>query len=321
SGHVDSPYLHSFPTRRSSDLLPGGRLRHASVYDADLRAKPGQGVSILFPVYAGDHVVPFFHDPVQHLRQLRVPRVSLDRIVSELSDSVALLHVVQPVCKRVSGSEKNRSLAASEDSSDEPDLCRGAGGHGNLSVADCRCAHVRKGLDGHIGADDRGLHVAHLSPGDSYQNPLRALPDCGHDHFHGGRGSLHDPGEFCPAAHGDFPYNILEIGFFLEILCFSMGLGYKMWQTNKDRQRIQEAYIRELKRNEAIIQEANLQLEQKVKERTSEVIRKNKEIEDERKKQMAGDYERRLAIAEMSALRAQMNPHFMFNSMNTLEAF
>lgn len=117
------------------------------------------------------------------------------------------------------------------------------------------------------------------------------------------------------------PYNILEIGFFLEILCFSMGLGYKMWQTNKDRQRIQEAYIRELKRNEAIIQEANLQLEQKVKERTSEVIRKNKEIEDERKKQMAGDYERRLAIAEMSALRAQMNPHFMFNSMNTLEAF
>src|SRR5690606_12433390 len=117
------------------------------------------------------------------------------------------------------------------------------------------------------------------------------------------------------------PYNILEIGFFLEILCFSMGLGYKMWQTNKDRQRIQEAYIRELKRNEAIIQEANLQLEQKVKERTSEVIRKNMEIEDERKKQMAGDYERRLAIAEMSALTAQMNPHFMFNSMNTLEAF
>lgn len=117
------------------------------------------------------------------------------------------------------------------------------------------------------------------------------------------------------------PYNILEIGFFLEILCFSMGLGYKMWQTNKERQRIQEAYIGELKRNEAIIQEANLQLEQKVRERTGEIIRKNQEIEDERKKQMASDYERRLAIAEMSALRAQMNPHFMFNTMNTLEAF
>ncbi|QEC51535.1 hypothetical protein FRZ59_03670 [Anseongella ginsenosidimutans] len=117
------------------------------------------------------------------------------------------------------------------------------------------------------------------------------------------------------------PYNILEIGFFLEILCFSMGLGYKMWQTNKERQHIQEAYIGELKRNEAIIQEANLQLEQKVRERTSEIIRKNREIEDERKKQMTSDYERRLAMAEMSALRAQMNPHFMFNTMNTLEAF
>src|SRR3546814_9543060 len=74
-------------------------------------------------------------------------------------------------------------------------------------------------------------------------------------------------------------------------------------------------------RSEAIIQEANLQLEQKVKERTGEIIRKNLEIEDERKKQMASEYERKLAMAEMSTLRAQMNPHFMFNSLNTLEAF
>lgn len=117
------------------------------------------------------------------------------------------------------------------------------------------------------------------------------------------------------------PYNILEMGLFLEILCFSMGLGYKMWQTNMEKQRMQEAYIGELQRNEVIIQEANVQLEQKVKERTAEVIRKNKEIGEERKKQMASEYERKLAMAEMSALRAQMNPHFMFNSMNTLEAF
>src|SRR3546814_11955704 len=36
---------------------------------------------------------------------------------------------------------------------------------------------------------------------------------------------------------------------------------------------------------------------------------------------MASVYERKLAMAEMSTLRAQMNPHFMFNSLNTLEAF
>src|SRR3546814_13599462 len=111
------------------------------------------------------------------------------------------------------------------------------------------------------------------------------------------------------------------MGFFCEILCVSMGLGYKMWQTNKERERIQEAYIGELKRSEAIIQEANLQLEQKVKERTGEIIRKNLEIEDERKKQMASEYERKLAMAEMRTLRAQTNHHFMINSQNTLEDF
>src|SRR3546814_15237732 len=99
-----------------------------------------------------------------------------------------------------------------------------------------------------------------------------------------------------------------------------MGLGYKMWQTNKERERIQEAYIGELKRSEAIIQEANLQLEQKVKERTGEIIRKNLEIEDERKKQMASEYERKLAMAEMRTLRAQLNHHFLFNRLTTLKA-
>src|SRR3546814_15215173 len=111
------------------------------------------------------------------------------------------------------------------------------------------------------------------------------------------------------------------MGFFCEILCVSMGLGYKMWQTNKEREPIQEAYIGELKRSKAIIQEANLQLEQKVKERTGEIIRKNLEIEDERKKQMASEYERKLAMAEMSTLIEQMSPHFMFKSLNTLEDY
>src|SRR5690606_27813462 len=71
------------------------------------------------------------------------------------------------------------------------------------------------------------------------------------------------------------PASILEIGVFLKIPCVAMGPGYASWQTNEDRERIQEAYISDLKRTEASMQEATPQLEHKGKERTSELTPTN----------------------------------------------
>lgn len=40
-----------------------------------------------------------------------------------------------------------------------------------------------------------------------------------------------------------------------------------------------------------------------------------------KEERLKSDYERRLADVEMSALRAQMNPHFIFNSLNSIEYY
>ena len=75
----------------------------------------------------------------------------------------------------------------------------------------------------------------------------------------------------------------VSFGVLLEILVFSLALAHRIKLIDDERQNNQMAYISEL--------------EQKT------------------------SYEKRLAEIEMLALRSQMNPHFLFNSLNSLEYF
>jgi hypothetical protein len=75
----------------------------------------------------------------------------------------------------------------------------------------------------------------------------------------------------------------VSFGVLLEILVFSLALAQRIRLIDNEREASQRAYISEL--------------EQK------------------------SSYQKRLAEIEMMALRSQMNPHFLFNSLNSLEYF
>ncbi|TAE31280.1 MAG: sensor protein lytS [Cytophagales bacterium] len=79
--------------------------------------------------------------------------------------------------------------------------------------------------------------------------------------------------------------NLMMVSFavLLEIIVFALALAHRIRLIDRERQASQSAYVEEIEQRTA--------------------------------------YEKRLAEVEMLALRSQMNPHFLFNSLNTIEYF
>ncbi len=118
-----------------------------------------------------------------------------------------------------------------------------------------------------------------------------------------------------------YPINFMQIGIMLEILCFSLGLGRRIRLEAVKKDKLQSAYIDQLVRNEELIQQSYNQLSKEMNARTDEIVFKTRELEREREKKIAAVYEKQLAESEMDALKLQMNPHFIFNSLNSIRYY
>ncbi len=120
---------------------------------------------------------------------------------------------------------------------------------------------------------------------------------------------------------GLHPISFMQLGILAEILLFSLGLGRRISLISAEKEEVQQAYIDQLVRNEEIIQESNRDLSDEVFRRTNEIIYKSKELEREREQKLKTEYEKQLMESEMSTLRLQMNPHFIFNSLNSIRYY
>lgn len=114
------------------------------------------------------------------------------------------------------------------------------------------------------------------------------------------------------------PVNFFKTGILLECLCFALALGYKIRIQQNERDEAARAYIAQLELNRQMAESENLRLEKMVEERTEEILQKNTLIEQQKQAQLRADLEKQLAEMEMRALRSQMNPHFIFNSLNSI---
>lgn len=109
----------------------------------------------------------------------------------------------------------------------------------------------------------------------------------------------------------DYFLNYMPFWFYLglavECFCFALALAYRARLMEIEKNRLQENYTSQLK--------SELDL------RTKEIESKTRELEVQHIKQIQTLFEQKLAETEMTALRSQINPHFIFNCLNSIKFF
>ncbi|MGO3184086.1 MAG: histidine kinase [Aequorivita sp.] len=115
------------------------------------------------------------------------------------------------------------------------------------------------------------------------------------------------------------PNIIFQIGLLAEVYCFSLALGQNVFLLQKEKEKTNDELIVQLQENQLLQERMNNELDEKVHKKTEELIQLYTELEDEREQKIKDDFAQRIKETEMVALRSQMNPHFIFNSLSAIK--
>ncbi|MGR3810275.1 sensor histidine kinase [Jiulongibacter sp. NS-SX5] len=118
---------------------------------------------------------------------------------------------------------------------------------------------------------------------------------------------------FIPSS-GVMDFNYVEMGYVLESLIFLLAIAYKNSRTERNVQKLNEHTILQLQEKERLEKQVNDLLNEKLKQSEDKLAGQRLLNENERNKT-------RLMQAQLKSLQLQMNPHYLFNSLNSINDF
>ncbi len=113
--------------------------------------------------------------------------------------------------------------------------------------------------------------------------------------------------------------NTLYLGILFELIFFSVALIIRIKDSFLASEALKDKLIVELRQNEEFMANENIILENRVKDRIEQVEQQNILIEEQKRNVLIQSFEKEKAEIQMQALSAQMNPHFIFNCMNSIQ--
>lgn len=114
--------------------------------------------------------------------------------------------------------------------------------------------------------------------------------------------------------------NILfQAGLLLEVFCFSLAIGENIFLLQKEKETTSQNLIEQLQKNQLMQENMRAELDKKINEKTDELVQLYSKMEKQKEEQIKNSFTQKLQEMEMLALRSQMNPHFLFNSLNSIK--
>ncbi len=115
--------------------------------------------------------------------------------------------------------------------------------------------------------------------------------------------------------------HFMQIALVIDMCFYFTGLAYRDREVKKDKIIFQQQLIKQLEANKELQEKFRGELEQQVKTKTTELIQQRQALETEKEAKLLADFNRKFSESELKALRSQMNPHFVFNILNTIESY
>ncbi len=116
-------------------------------------------------------------------------------------------------------------------------------------------------------------------------------------------------------------YYIFYVSLLVENLFFTYALSIKQREVFVDKLNLQMKYLNQLTENEIIKTQQNKKLEEELIKKEKEIKKISKQAEEERIDKLKTAFDNEIQILHLASLQSQMNPHFIFNALNSIKVF
>lgn len=114
---------------------------------------------------------------------------------------------------------------------------------------------------------------------------------------------------------------LFYIAILIENIFFALGLGAKQNKILHDKNKAQTAILKEQKLNLKLKKLKKEKLYKEVTAKTQEILQLTEQYKKEQKVKLAAEFSKQTLDLKMKAFQTQMNPQFLFNSLNSLKHY